>query len=133
MVTRRDAITFRALAKTQAVDDFVSKTYHQYMAQQSRSDKHEAQAFGFSGGLAAALSLVLFVGAVPFRMPSPLASVSAVVMRVFQNNDRGSTWLAFGLVWIMCATFAVGSAYVVFCVSETRKRILGRALVTRDR
>jgi len=81
----------------------------------------------------AVFPLTLILGAIPFRMPTTLATFSAVLMRLFQNNDRGSTWLVFGLVWLMCATFAVGSAYVVFCVSEMRKRILGRALITRDR
>ena len=108
------------------------RIYHKSMAQQPRSDKNEVLAFRFRGVMAA-LPLTLLLGAVPFQMPSAVASFCAVVMRVFQNNDRGSTWLAFGLVWLMCATFAVGSAYVVFCVSETRKRILGRALVTRGR
>jgi hypothetical protein len=98
------------------------------MAQQSWSDKSQVLAFRLRGVMAV-LPLTLILGAVPFRMAPALASFSAVVMRVFQNNDRGSTWLAFGLVWLMCATFAVGSAYVVFCVSETRKRILGRSLV----
>ena len=101
------------------------------MVQQRTSDKKEAASFRFHG-LTAAFPIVLIQGAVPFQMSSGLASFSTVVMRVFQNNDRGSTWLAFGLVWIMCATFAVGSAYVVFCVSETRKRILGRAVIARD-
>jgi hypothetical protein len=110
----------------------VPRIYHKSMAQQLRSGKNEVLAFRFHGVMAA-LPLTLLLGAVPFQMPSAVASFSAVVMRVFQNNDRGSTWLAFGLVWLMCATFAVGSAYVVFCVSETRKRILGRALVTRGR
>ena len=108
------------------------RIYHWKMAQQPRSGKNEVLAFRFRGVMAA-LPLTLILGAVPNRMPSAVASFSAVVMRVFQNNDRGSTWLAFGLVWLMCATFAVGSAYVVFCVSEARKRILGRALVTRGR
>jgi hypothetical protein len=108
------------------------RNYHRIMAQQYRTDKSDGQALRFRG-LTAVLPLSLILGAVPFRIPSTLASFSAVVMRVFQNNDRGSTWLAFALVWVMCATFAVGSAYVVFCVSETRKRILGRALVSRDR
>jgi hypothetical protein len=100
------------------------------MAQQLRSDKKETGTFHFYG-LTAAFPLMIIQVAVPFQMSSALASFSTVVMRVFQNNDRGSTWLAFGLVWIMCATFAVGSAYVVFCVSETRKRILGRAVIAR--
>ena len=111
------------------MEDCVPRNYHWKMAQQSRSDKKEVR----FRGVMAALPLTLILGAVPFRMSSAVASFSAVVMRVFQNNDRGSTWLAFGLVWLMCATFAVGSAYVVFCVSEARKRILGRALVTRGR
>ncbi len=101
------------------------------MAQQLRSGENQVQAFRFSG-LMVALPLMLIQGAFPFRMVSALANFSTTVTRVFQNNDRGSTWLAFGLVWVMCASFAVGSAYIVFCVSETRKRILGRALVTRD-
>jgi hypothetical protein len=116
----------------QPVEDCVLRIYHWNMAQRSRSDKKKALAFRFRGVMAA-LPLTLILGAVPFRMPSAVASFSAVVMRLFQNNDRGSTWLAFGLVWLMCATFAVGSAYVVFCVSEARKRILGRALITRGR
>jgi hypothetical protein len=115
--------------QNQLVEDFLQKTYHQIMAQQPRSDKNESRTFY---ALTAASPLVLIQGAVPFQMSSAVASFSTVVMRVFQNNDRGSTWLAFGLVWIMCATFAVGSAYVVFCVSETRKRILGRAVIARD-
>jgi hypothetical protein len=114
------------------VEDFVPRTYHWKMAQQDRSDKNEVPPFRFRGVMAA-LPLAQILGAIPFRMPSAVASFSAVVARVFQNNDRGSTWLAFGLVWLMCATFAVGSAYVVLCVSETRKRILGRALVARGR
>jgi hypothetical protein len=114
------------------MEDCAPRIYHWKMAQQSRSDKNEVLAFRFRGVMAA-LPLTLILGAVPFRMSSAVASFSAVVMRVFQNNDRGSTWLAFGLVWLMCATFAVGSAYVVFCVSEARKRILGRALVMRGR
>jgi hypothetical protein len=109
----------------------MQKTYHQIMAQRLRSDKKETGTFRFYG-LTAAFPLVLIPGALPLQMSSALASFSTAVMRVFQNNDRGSTWLAFGLVWIMCATFAVGSAYVVFCVSETRKRILSRAVMARD-
>ncbi len=102
------------------------------MDQQLRSAKKKVQALRFRGVMAV-LPLTPILGAIPFRMPPALATFSAVLMRVFQNDDRGSAWLAFGLVWLMCATFAVGSAYVVFCVSEMRKRILGRALATRDR
>lgn len=102
------------------------------MAQQPRSAKKEVPVFRFRGVMAA-LPMTLILSAIPLRIPLAVASFSAVVTRLFQNNDRGSTWLAFGLVWLMCATFAVGSAYVVFCVSETRKRILGRALITRGR
>jgi hypothetical protein len=105
----------------------VPRTYHQTMDQQHRSAKKQMQvpALGFRGVMAV-LTLTLILGAIPFRMPTALATFSAVLMRLFQNNDRGSTWLVFGLVWVMCATFAVGSAYVVFCVSEMRKRILRR-------
>ena len=102
------------------------------MEQQPRSAKKQVPALGFRG-VTAVLPLTLILGVLPFRMPVALATFSAVLMHLFQNNDRGSTWLVFGLVWLMCATFAVGSAYVVFCVSEIRKRILGRALVTRDK
>ena len=108
------------------------RTYHRTMDQQLRSAEKLLPASGFRGVMAV-LPLTPILGAIPFRMPTVLATFSAVLMRLFQNNDRGSTWLVFGLVWLMCATFAVGSAYVVFCVSEMRKRILGRALVTRDR
>lgn len=108
------------------------KNYDRVMAQELRTDKSDGHALRFRG-LTAVLPLTLILGAVPFRIPLTLASLSAVVMHVFQSNDRGSAWLAFALVWVMCATFAVGSAYVVFCVSEARKRILGRALVSRDR
>jgi hypothetical protein len=111
----------------------VPRTYHRTMDQQHRSAKMRARVPAGFRGVMAALPLMLILGAIPFRMPTALATFSAVLMRLFQNNDRGSTWLVFGLVWLMCATFAVGSAYVVFCVSEMRKRILGRALVTRDR
>jgi hypothetical protein len=110
----------------------VPRTYHRTMDQQLRSAKKQVPALGFRGVMAV-FPLTLILGPIPFRMPTALATFSAVLMRLFQNNDRGSTWLVFGLVWLMCATFAVGSAYVVFCVSEMRKRILGRALVTRDR
>ena len=93
------------------------------MARQLRSDNNEVRAFR-SYGVLAALPLTLALGVFPFRLTAGLASFSAVVMRIFYGNDRTSTWLAFGLVWLMCATFAVGGAYVVFCVAETRKRLL---------
>jgi hypothetical protein len=102
------------------------------MDQQLGSAKKQVPALRFRRVMAV-LPLTMVLGAIPFRMPTALATFSAVLMRLFQNNDRGSTWLVFGLVWVMCATFAVGSAYVVFCVSEMRKRILRRAVGTRDR
>ncbi len=108
------------------------RTYHRTMDQQLGSAKKQVPALGFRRVMAV-LPLTMVLGAIPFRMPTALATFSAVLMRLFQNNDRGSTWLVFGLVWVMCATFAVGSAYVVFCVSEMRKRILRRAVGTRDR
>jgi small neutral amino acid transporter SnatA (MarC family) len=72
------------------------------------------------------LPLALIPGEVPFRMPSGLGGFSAVVVRLFQNGDRASTWLAFGLVWVACAIAVLASAWLVFCVGETRKRIFSR-------
>jgi hypothetical protein len=60
------------------------------------------------------------------QISSGLMGFYAVIVHVFQRHDTGSTWLAFGLVWLACATVGLASAYVVFRVAEARKRILGR-------
>ncbi len=115
--------------KTRPVEEWSARTYHRVMAKQFRSDKNSdtkrAQAIRFHGALPA-LPLPLLLSALPFFRWSGLANLSAVVVRLFQNNDRTSTWLAFGLVWVACAIAALASAGVVFCVGETRKRILSR-------
>jgi hypothetical protein len=77
-------------------------------------------------GVLAMLPLALIPGEVPFRVVSGLGYVPAVVMQLFQNTDRTSTWLAFGLVWVTCALAALASAGLVFCIGETRKRIFSR-------
>ena len=69
---------------------------------------------------------VFLPGIVPLKLAFGLANIYAVILRIFQNQDRASTWLAFGLVWVSCAAVALASAYVVFQVSETRKRVFGR-------
>jgi hypothetical protein len=77
-------------------------------------------------GAVAVFPLRFILGAVPFRWPVGLAGFYAVIVRLFQNSDRASTWLVFGLVWMVCATAALASAYLVLCVAETRKRIFAR-------
>jgi threonine/homoserine/homoserine lactone efflux protein len=69
---------------------------------------------------------MLTLRAVPFQWSAGLAGFYAVILRQFQNSDRASTWLVFGLVWMVCATAAVTSAFFVLCVAEMRKRILAR-------
>jgi hypothetical protein len=49
--------------------------------------------------------------------------VCSVILQVFRNEDRISTWLAFGLIWLACAAAALASAYLVYRVAETRKRL----------
>jgi tryptophan-rich sensory protein len=68
----------------------------------------------------------LILGTLPFPFFSKLAGFYGVALQVFQRNDRGSAWLAFGLAWVICAITALASAYLVFQVAETRKRLLGR-------
>jgi hypothetical protein len=63
---------------------------------------------------------------VSLRVSSGFGSLFAVVLHVFQNSDRLSTWLAFGFVWVACAIAALACTGVVFCVGETRKRLFNR-------
>src|ERR1700728_2439375 len=97
--------------------------------QQHRSEPPSKQRLAQPSGLygaVAVLPLRFILGAVPFRWPAGLAGFYAVIVRLFQNSDRASTWLMFGLVWMVCATAALASAYLVLCVAETRKRIFAR-------
>ena len=110
---------------TLRVEDWATKTYHRVMAKQPTSATNKKQPFPFHGVLAV-LPLSHIPGAVPFRVSSGLGSFFAVVMSVFQNSDRLSTWLAFGLVWVACAIAALACAALVFCVGETRKRLFNR-------
>jgi|SRR5580658_31470 len=89
------------------------------------SKQHQVDPFRFCG-VAASLPLTFVFGAVPFRWPAGLAGFYGMIVRLFQNSDRASTWLVFGLVWMVCATAALASAYFVHCVAETRKRIFAR-------
>jgi Na+/H+ antiporter NhaC len=81
-------------------------------------------------GMLALFPFVVILGAVPFQAWSPLADRYAVILDIFQRNDRVSTWLAFALVWVACAIAALASACLVFSVAQTRKRILDRWLST---
>lgn len=103
------------------------------MAQQRRSEhsrskrgsEREVQRIGFYSAWAA-LPFTFILGLVPVRISAGLSGVYAVILHVFQNHDRASTWLAFAIAWLACATGAVASAYLVSRVSETRKRLFDR-------
>jgi hypothetical protein len=72
------------------------------------------------------MPLSILFGSVSMQVSSGLAGFCAVIVHIFQSNDTGSAWLAFGLVWLACATVGLASAYVVFRVAETRKRVFRR-------
>jgi hypothetical protein len=121
------------------VNERVPATYHRNMVKQYRSEK-EKRSQDISPqrlesrqnrtyGMLALFPYVAILGAVPFQAWSLLAGCYAVILNIFQRNDRVSTWLAFALVWVACAITALASACLVFGVGETRKRILDRNLV----
>ena len=56
-------------------------------------------------------------------MVSFSAGIVAVVSQIFQANDHTSVWIAFGLVWVICAVATLASSSLVFRVAEVRKRI----------
>lgn len=92
------------------------------MTSPHRSERHQFQRLPFCI-VGAVLPLPLIANPIPFRLWSGLAGVSSVILQVFRNEDRISTWLAFGLVWLACAVAALASAYLVYRVAETRKRL----------
>jgi hypothetical protein len=110
---------------TLRVEDWATKTYHRVMAKQPTSATNKKQPFPFHGVLAV-LPLSHIPAEVSFRVSSGLGSFFAVVMHVFQNSDRLSTWLAFGFVWVACAIAALACAGLVFCVGEARKRLFNQ-------
>jgi hypothetical protein len=72
------------------------------------------------------VALPLISSVLPVRLTAGLTGFYGVILRVFQNNNRASTWLAFALVWLICATTALASTTLVYCVARTRKRIFDR-------
>jgi hypothetical protein len=117
------------------VEEATPRIYHQGMGQhygselrnesELGSEQHQVHSFRFYA-VTVSLPLMFTLGAIPFRWPAGLAGFYAVILRLFQNSNRAGTWLVFGLVWMVCATAAVTSAYFVLCVAEMRKRILAR-------
>jgi hypothetical protein len=110
---------------TPPVEDWAVKTYHRVMGKHSTSTTNKKQPFPFHGVLAV-LPLSHLPAEVSFRVSPGLGGFFAVVLHVFQNSDRLSTWLAFGFVWVACAIAGLACAALVFCVGETRKRLLNR-------
>jgi hypothetical protein len=53
-------------------------------------------------------------------------AVYATLIHILENDNRASTLMAFAMIWVVTATFALASAYLVFRVAETRKRLLAR-------
>jgi threonine/homoserine/homoserine lactone efflux protein len=70
--------------------------------------------------------LSLFLAGISFPLSSKLPVFYASILHVLQNSHRATTWFGFALAWLTCAVVALGSASLVFCVGETRKRIFSR-------
>jgi hypothetical protein len=90
------------------------------MRQEHRSPKKSC--YRFSAALPSFLAIPLF----PVKFASTGVAVYAAVLHVLENNDRTSSLLAFAMIWVATATFALASAYLVFRVAETRKRLFAR-------
>jgi hypothetical protein len=97
----------------------------EYRSEQPGSQRNKVPPIPLHG-VWAAMPLAILFGSVPMQISSRLVGFYAVIVHIFQSHDTGSAWLAFGLVWLACATVGLASTYVVFCVAKTRKRILGR-------
>ena len=110
--------------KTHTLADELSETYHRRMTSPPGSERCQFQALPFCSVLAV-LPLSLTTSALRFRLATALTGICSVILQVFRNEDRISVWLAFGLVWLACAFGALASAYVVYRVAETRKRLFG--------
>jgi hypothetical protein len=108
--------------KTHTLDDGTSRIYHRSMTSLPWSVRRQFQPLPFCI-VGAVLPLPLIKSPIPFRLWSGLAGVSSVILQVFRNEDRISTWLAIGLMWLACAAAALASAYLVYRVAETRKRL----------
>jgi hypothetical protein len=72
------------------------------------------------------LSLPLVLSSIPFRMLADLAGFYTSIVRVFQDDNLASTWLAFALGWLACAAAVMASSCLVFGISEIRKRLFER-------
>jgi hypothetical protein len=71
-------------------------------------------------------SAAMAIPLLPIKLSSSLATVSAAMLQVFENDDHTSTFLAFAMIWIVTATFALASAYLVFRIAEARRRLFAR-------
>jgi hypothetical protein len=108
--------------KTHTLDGGTSRIYHRSMTSPHWSERRQFPPLPFCS-MVALLPLSFITRPIPFRLWSGLAVVCSVILQVFRSEDRISTWLAFGLVWLACAVAALASAYLVYRIAETRKRL----------
>jgi hypothetical protein len=118
--TRERTVTVKAHKQALKSVDSTSDQYDWGMRQEHRSPKKNCHRF--SAALPSFLAIPLF----PVKFASTGVAVYAAVLHILENNDRTSTLLAFAMIWVTTATFALASAYLVLRVAETRKRLFAR-------